>query len=67
MKVGDLIRWEWYNSGAGTEFDPWEYKQYQGIIIDEGVDRGVRVLTVVDKLGSVVVRADEAEVISESR
>ncbi len=67
MKVGDLIRWEWYNSGTGTEFDPWEYKQHQGIIIDEGVDRGVRVLTVVDKLGSVIVRADEAEVISESR
>ncbi len=67
MEIGDLIRWQWYSSGTGTAFEPWEYTEYRGIIIGERMEGLVRVLQVVDKLGSIEVRADEAEVISEGR
>ena len=67
MEVGDLIRWQWYSSGTGSAFEPWDYTQYRGIIIGERMEGLVRVLTVVDKLGAVEVRADEAEVINAGR
>jgi hypothetical protein len=65
MKIGDLIRWSWYS--AGKAFETEVLTVYQGIVIGVRMDGLVRVLTVVDKLGSVDVRADEAQVISESR
>ena len=67
MEIGDLIRWQWYSGGTGTAFEPWEYTQYRGIIIGERMEGLARVLTVVDKLGAVEVRADEAEVINAGR
>ena len=67
MEIGDLIRWQWYSSVTGTAFEPWEYTQYRGIIIGERMEGLVRVLKVVDKLGAVEVRADEAEVINAGR
>ena len=67
MEIGDLIRWQWYSSGTGSAFEPWKYTEYRGIIIGERMEGLVRVLTVVDKLGAVEVRADEAEVINAGR
>jgi hypothetical protein len=67
MEIGDLVQWAWYSGGSGSMHDPEVYKVYRGIVISDHMDREVQVLVVVDNFGMTEVRADEVEVISETR
>ena len=66
MEIGDLIEWSWPD-GTQAAFKPEGWTTWRGIIIGERMEGLVRVLKVVDKLGAVEVRADEAEVINAGR
>ena len=62
MKVGDLVEWEWEAQwGHGNK-----PKLYRGIVVGQRYESGVRILKVVDKLGRIEVRAEDAMVLSES-
>jgi len=67
MEIGDLIEWSWPDGTQAAFKRNNGWTTWRGIIIGERMEGLVRVLKVVDKLGAIEVRADEAEVISESR
>ena len=66
MKIGDLVQWAWWSASPSTN-EVEVHKIHRGVVIGERVAFGMRMLIVVDHIGPIEVRANEAEVISESR